>query len=259
MKSLFRTGLLAALVAACSAGAQAQTLHVVTEKTPNSYLQDGRVAGPGTELVELTLKRAGITDYRVDLYPWARAQDIALREPHVLIFPLARTPERENLYRWIGEMQRIRYYLYALPDRSDLKLGQLDDARGLSIGVVRDDVRQLVLQRRGFTRLAVSAQPMENLRKLLYRQVDLIPLTEREAQNLCADARGECTGLARLLPLDEVRTSLYLAFSLATPEDLASRTSAAFETLRADGSLARIMGPSAVPAPPGASAKRAAN
>jgi len=258
MKFLLRAWLVTALAAA-GAAVHPQTLHVVTENTPNSYLQDGRVAGPGTELVELTLKRAGITDYRIDLYPWARAQDIALRESHVLIFPLARTPEREGQYRWVGEMQRIRYYLYALPDRSDLKLGQLDDARGLSIGVVRDDVRQLVLQRRGFTRLAVSAQPMENLRKLLYRQVDLIPLTEREAQNLCGDARGECPGLARMLPLEDVRTSLYMAYSLATPEDIAVRTSAAFEALRADGSLARIMGPSAVPAPPAASAKRPAN
>ena len=235
--------------AACG-GAVAQPLLVVTETTPNSYLQDGKVVGPGTEVVELTLKRAGFGDYRLELYPWARAQDLALREPRVLIFPLARTPERENQFRWVGEIQRIRYYLYALPDRTDLKLTQLADARGRSIGVVRDDVRQQYLQRRGFTRLAVSSQPSENLRKLLYRQVDLVPLTEKEAANLCAEARTECPGLTRVLALDEVRTSLYMAYSLATPEDIAARTAAAFESVRTDGSLARIMG--ATGASPGA-------
>ena len=231
------------------AATQAQNLTVVTESTPLSYLQEGRVVGRATEVVETTLKRAAITDYRIDLYPWARAQDIALREPYVLIYPIARTPEREERFRWVGEIKRIQYYLFALTDGPEQRIAQLDDARGRTIGVVRDDVRHQYLQRRGFTRLAVSSQPMENLRKLLYRQVDLIVLTESEARTLCAEARGECPGLVRGLPLDELRYGLYMAYSLATPEAMATRTAAAFESMRADGSLARIM---AAPASPGA-------
>lgn len=253
MKTLHRrlAAGLALAAALCAGPLAAQTLNVVTESTPNSYLQDGRVVGQATEVVELTLKRAGIADYRIDLYPWARAVDIALREPYVLIYLIARTPERESRFRWVGEVKRIRYFFYALPDRSDLQLKQVDDARERTIGVVRDDVRQQYLQNRGFRRLAVSAQPLENLRKLIYRQVDLIALTENEASTLCNETRPECPGLVRLLPLDDLRNGLYMAYSLATPEAFAARTSAAFETLRADGSLARIMAtPASAPATP---------
>jgi len=221
----------------------AQTLNVVTETTPNTYLQNGRVAGPATDVVEATLKRAGLTDYRIDLYPWARAQDLALREPFVLIYPIARTPERENRFRWVGEIKRSRYYLYALQGRNDIHVAQLDDARNWSIGVVRDDVRQQALVKRGFTRLAVSAQPLENFRKLFHRQIDLVVLTENEARSLCAETRPDCTGLARLLPLEDVAVELYMAYSLATPEDIAARTRSAFEAIRADGTLLRLMGP----------------
>ncbi|QHJ01543.1 transporter substrate-binding domain-containing protein [Xylophilus rhododendri] len=218
-------------------------VRVVTETTPNSFLQDGRVVGRGTELVELTLQRAGLRDYRIDLYPWARAVDLAQREPNVLIYPIARTADREERFRWVGEIQRIRYFFYALPDRALPPMKQLDEARGLTIGVVRDDVRHQFLQRKGFTRLVLSGQPLENLRKLLYRQVDLVAMTENEAQRLCEEARPDCAGLARLLPLDELQLSLFMAYSRATPEDLAQRTTTAFESLRADGSVARTMGP----------------
>lgn len=225
----------------------AQTLNVVTENTPNSYLQNGRVTGPATEIVEQTLKRAGLNDYRIDLYPWARAQDLALREPFVLIYLIARTPERENRFRWIGEIKRSRYFLYGLPNRPEMRVTQLDDARNWTIGVVRDDVRQQALLKRGFSRLAVSAQPLENFRKLLFRQVDLVVLTEGEAKVLCAEARPDCSGVARLLPLDDIAVELYMAYSMTTPEDIAARTRTAFESLRADGTLLRVIGPADTP------------
>lgn len=248
MKKTVRVWAACWALAAC-APLMAQTLNVVTENTPNTYLQNGRVAGPATEIVEQTLRRAGLNDYRIDLYPWARAQDLALREPFVLIYLIARTPERENRFRWVGEIKRSRYFLYALPNRTDIHVAQLDDARAWTIGVVRDDVRQQALMKRGFTRLAVSAQPLENLRKLLYRQVDLVALTEGEARLLCAEARQDCSGLARLMPLDDIAVELYMAYSLATPEDIAARTRSAFESLRADGTLLRVMGPVDTPPP----------
>ena len=249
MKSKLRN-LIPTLAASCAlacAPLPAQTLNVVTENTPNSYLQNGKVAGPATEIVEQTLKRAGLTDYRIDLYPWARAQDMALREPFVLIYLIARTPERENRFRWIGEIKRSRYYLYGLQGRNDMRVAQLDDARNWSIGVVRDDVRQQALLKRGFTRLAVSSQPLENFRKLLFRQVDMVVLTENEARGLCVEAKPDCNGLARLLPLDDIAVELYMAYSLATPEEIAARTRTAFETLRNDGTLLRVMGSTDTP------------
>jgi len=242
---LARLACLATLALACAVGpaaAAAAMLYVVTETTPHSYVRDGRVVGQATEVVETVLKRAGVTDYRIDLYPWARAHDLALREANVLLYMVARTPERENRFKWVGEIHREPYFLYTLAGRTDIRVDRLDDARALTIGVVRDDVRQQYLQRRGFTRLVVSAQPMENLRKLLNRQVDLVPLTDGQARMLCTDAGSDCAGLQRLLPLDELRIGLYMALSLATPDELAGRLRSAFDAVRADGTLARLMG-----------------
>lgn len=64
------------LATACPLG-NAQSIRGVTEETSFSYLKDGRVAGPADEVVEATLKHAGLNDYRLALYPWARAYDMA--------------------------------------------------------------------------------------------------------------------------------------------------------------------------------------
>ncbi|MBI2753183.1 MAG: hypothetical protein HYX46_06665 [Betaproteobacteria bacterium] len=91
-------GLLLACVLAAPM-AHGQTVRAVTETTPYTYQKGERVEGTATEVVEKTLQAAGQTDYQVRLYPWARAYDMALKEPNVLIFLIARTPARETQFK----------------------------------------------------------------------------------------------------------------------------------------------------------------
>lgn len=221
--------------------ARADTIQVVTETTPYTYLQGDRVVGTATEVVEKTLTLAGLQDYRVNLYPWARAYDMALKEPNVLIYLIARTAAREQQFKWAGEIMKIEYHLYRLKARGDVVVDTLADARNYRIGVMRDDVRHQFLMNKGFTKLVVSAQWNDNFNKLINHQVDIVPLTTDDAQGLCAEARFDCAGLERILTLDEASTGLYMAYSVATPDDIVARTRAAFERLAADGSVAKIM------------------
>jgi polar amino acid transport system substrate-binding protein len=239
-KSVFVSLLLAS--ACCFSGIVcAQTIRAVTETTPYTFQKGDRVGGSATEVVEKTLQAAGLTDYQVKLYPWARAYDMALKEPGVLIYLIARTTAREQQFKWAGEIMKIQYHLYRLRDRSDLSVKTLADAKNYTIGVMRDDVRQQYLQSKGFYRLAVSAQWIDNFNKLIKRQVDLVPLTEDDASSLCAEAHFDCAGLERVLTLDEATTGLYMAYSASTADSTVQRTRTAFDRLKADGSVRRIM------------------
>ena len=220
---------------------QGQTVRAVTETTPYTYQKGGRVVGTATEVLETTMQAAGISDYQIRLYPWARAYDMALKEPYVLIFLIARTPARETHFKWAGEIMKIQYHLYRLKERSEISVKTLMDAKNYTIGVMRDDVRQQYLQTKGFTRLAISAQWSENFAKLIQRQVDLVPLTEDDASSLCVEAHFDCAGLERVLTLDEASTGLYMAYSLATPDATVHKTRNAFDKLKADGTVKRIM------------------
>jgi polar amino acid transport system substrate-binding protein len=225
------------------ASVQAQGIKAVTEDTSYTYLQDGKVAGPATQVVEATLKGAGLNDYRLGLYPWARAYDMAMGEPNVLIYLIARTPEREDLFKWVGEFMRIDYHFYRLQARQDVTLRDLQDAKRYKLGVVRNDVRHQFLQAQGFTKMVVSANARESFRKLLNQQVELVPLAERDALLLCEDAGIDAAGLQKVLTLDAMSTGIYMAYSKSTPDATVARTRAAFEKLKAEGTVNRLMMP----------------
>jgi polar amino acid transport system substrate-binding protein len=219
----------------------AQAVHAVSESTAYTYLQDGKPAGPAMELVELSLQKAGLSGYRVSIYPWARSYDLALKEPNVLIFLIARTPARESLFKWAGEFMRIQYHFYKLRDRRDITIKSLDDARAYTVGVMRDDVRHQYLQARGFNKLVVSGQPLDNFRKLLNRQVQIVPLPDADVAQMCEQAPFDCSRLERLYTLDEITSSLQMAYSLSTPDAVVERTRAAFQKLVAEGRVKRVM------------------
>lgn len=233
-----------ALASACAgSAAQAQAIRGVTEESGFTWLSAGRVSGPASEVVAATMQRAGFTDYRAGIYPWARAYDMALQEPNVLIFMIARTPQREDKFKWAGEFMRIDYHLYKLRTDTEVVVRTLQDAKAYSVGVLRGDVREQYLQSQGFKRLVVSAQNGDNFRKLLHRQVQLVPMPERDVQQQCEESHIDCaTMLEKVYTLDGLSTGLFMAYGRATPDEVVTRTRAAFEKLKADGTLARLMG-----------------
>ena len=234
---------IALLLALFCGSSPAQTIKGVTEDTSFSYLENGKVAGPASEVVEATLKRAGLNDYRLALYPWARAYDMAQQEPNVLIYLIARTTAREAMFKWAGEIMRIEYPVYKLRERKDIVAPDLQAAKNYTVGVLRDDVRHQYLQSQGFTKLVVSAQNADNFKKLLNQQVQLVPMPERDAIQLCADAKVDFAQLEQVFTLDALTTGLYMAYSQSTSDNIVARTRTAFNSLKAEGVIMRLMKP----------------
>ncbi|MCG4454482.1 ABC transporter substrate-binding protein [Pseudomonas sp. MMS21-TM103] len=231
----------ALLLAMTCASSQAESIKAVTEKTSYSYLQEGQVAGPAGRVVEAMLQRAGLNDYSLTLYPWARAYDMALQQPNVLIYLIARTPEREPLFKWVGEVTHIDYHFYKLRGQPDIRVHSLTDAKHYSIGVLRADVRQQYLQAEGFTKLVSAADNRENFKRLLNRQVLLVPMSERDAMLLCAEAGVDFASLERIYTLDALSSGLYMAYSNSTDDETVTRSRAAFASLKAEGLLTKLM------------------
>ncbi|XVN20213.1 hypothetical protein QZH46_10075 [Pseudomonas corrugata] len=135
-------------MALTSLHSHAEGIEVVTEDSLYAYLRDGKLVGPGTRVVEQTLDKAELTDHHILLYPWARAYDKALHEPNVLIYPMDRTVLREPLFKWVGELERVTIKLYKLRERHDITLSNLEDAKLYTVGVVRNDSKQLLMHNR---------------------------------------------------------------------------------------------------------------
>lgn len=151
MIRLLRWAAVMGLMLCVSAAVPAATpLRVVLELSPpHQTMVNGEVAGLTTALVKDMLKHAKL-DAPFEVYPWARAYKIAATTPNVLIYNMARTPEREGLFQWIGPIGAYRLGLVKLKKRRDIQLKTLDDARAFITAVQRDDYAADYMLQQGF-------------------------------------------------------------------------------------------------------------
>lgn len=221
----------------------AQTVTVVTEEAyPFSYLSNGKLEGVGTALVETVLRKAGL-DYTINLYPWPRALHMATNEPGVLIYSIARTPEREPQFKWVGEVAPLQYSLYKMRSRKDIQVKTLEDAKKYRIGVVKDDLRAKYLIRHGFE-LGANLQEVANnglnVKKLENDRIDLLPISFAALEGMCNTNKTDCTQYEAVFDLD-IPVHLYMAFSLTTPDEVVERVRRSYAALRKSGDVRRIL------------------
>lgn len=223
-----------------SAIAGATAITVVTEELPPYNMTvDGRLTGMGTEVVQAVIEEAG-AQARIQSMPWARAYDIALNSENVLIYSIARTPQREALFKWVGVIAPTRWYLFSLPGKQ-FNLTSLDDARKFQIATVKEDVGEQYLIDKGFAigrNLQSSNRYEHNYEKLKAGRVDLWISNELNAHYLVRHASGNSaeTAVAQL-NLDDLggANGLCMAFSRNTSDEVVERFRQALERLRADG------------------------
>ncbi|EPJ76874.1 MULTISPECIES: substrate-binding periplasmic protein [Pseudomonas] len=221
-------------------------LRIVTEELPPyNMTQDGQVTGMSTEVVQAVLKEIGI-QASIQPMPWARAYELALNESNVLIYSIARTPAREELFQWVGAIAPTQWYIYSLAERP-IKLNSLDDARGHQIATVNQDVGEQYLIAKGFRigeELQSSTRYEHNYRKLKVDHVELWISNELNALYLTRQ-NGEDPEkvLIRSLPLPALSSQegLSMAFSRGTPAQTVEKFRSGLETIRRNGVYDAIM------------------
>jgi len=231
-------------LAACSGLVPAAPLPVLAEDNlPFSYRQDGAIQGYCTDSVRATLAAARLP-YQVDIQPWARIYTTTLARPGTLMYPVARTPERENKFKWIGPLVSNRIALFRKKGRGDVVVHSLDDARRYRIGVVNMDFREEYLRRKGFadggdkTLMVVSSSDLL-LPMLQAGRIDLVPLGLAK----CAPHGLDCSQIEPVYVLSELESGLYMVFNRDTSDALVQQVREGFERIRRSGRLAHIMQP----------------
>ncbi|WP_157359813.1 substrate-binding periplasmic protein [Caldimonas brevitalea] len=219
--------------------ARAHDLKVVTEEyPPYNLVENGKVTGFSTEVVEAVLKELGLA-VPIQVMPWARAYDVARNADNVLIYSIARTPEREKLFKWVGVVAPSEWALYAMRS-SSIKLQTLDDARKYQIATVNEDVGEQFLVSKGFVigkNLQSSNKYEFNYDKLKVGRVDLWVANDLVAHHLVRRDGGDPAQLlARTLALPDLGgPGLYMAFGAKTSDAMVERFKKGLETIKKNG------------------------
>ncbi|HIM95264.1 MAG TPA: transporter substrate-binding domain-containing protein, partial [Gammaproteobacteria bacterium] len=171
------------------------TLTVVTELSPpNQTLINNQVSGESTELVKAIFAKANINP-NIELYPWARAYNMALKRPNIFIYSMAKTPEREKHFHWIGEVATYQMGFVKLSSRTDINITSNEQAKDYKIAVQRNDLAAQRLTDRGYT-VVYTSDINKSYQLLMSGKVDLI-----------IDDKNYIAAMAEQLALDERRFS----------------------------------------------------
>lgn len=212
-------------------------LLVVTENSPPfNYLdKQGNISGSSTVLIKKVLKQAGIS-YRMEMFPWVRAYQLALERPNVLIYTIARHPQRESLFQWICPINHSEpVYLYKLRESTHLNAQSLEQLKKYRLGITKRGLSNQFLREHGFTshqQLDESVQEETNIKKLIKGRVDYLPMTPSSLTEHLKTLHIDNNRIERtfMLMTDDAYDKC-MAFSKQTPLATVTRVKEAFNKL----------------------------
>lgn len=204
-------------------------------KNGKNFAQDENINGIATDIVREIFKRADITYSLTLRFPWERIYKLTLEKPGYGVFVMARLPDREKLFKWVGPIGPDDWIMLAKAD-SKITLETLNDARKYKIGAYKGDAIAETLAKQGLNPIVVL-RDQDNAKKLVNGQIDLWATGDPAGRYL---ARQEgVNGLKTVLRFNSAE--LYLALNKDVSDETVAKLQAALDQMRKEGRVDEIM------------------
>lgn len=204
-------------------------------KNGKNFAKDENIEGIAVDIMRETFQRAGIS-YNLTLrFPWERIYKLALEKPGYGVFVMARLPDREALFKWVGPIGPDDWVMLAKAD-SKIQLESLEQARRYKIGAYKGDAIAESLDKQGLKPM-VALRDQDNVQKLMEGQIDLWATGDPAGRYLARQVG--VNGLKTVLRFNSAQ--LYLALNKDVPDEVVARLQAALDELRNSGRIDEIM------------------
>lgn len=215
-----------------------EEIQVITEHSPPGEYKDetGRVTGSTAEMVRELMHRLNLSG-DIKSYPWKRAYMMLLSGPKVALFETTRTEERENLFKWVGPIKRVRWGFFAKKS-SGIKINNLKDAKkGETICVYGGDAKGEYLKKQGFTNLYQPVRSIQCLKMLMLDRVTLWVASDLGIGPLFKEAGVDQSEVE--LVFEFGRKYLYIALSRDVPDEIVKSWQKTLDEMKIDGTVAK--------------------
>lgn len=221
--------------------AKADIINVVTEYLPPYQIKkiDGSLGGYATEVISLLFKITGDTA-DVQVLPWARAYDMARKQPNTLIYSIAHTDERDPLFHWVGSLKYERFYFWGLKSNITKEHDSLNLLKSMRIAAVNGNNTERYLRNNDFKNIYTVVQGKQRILMLDRNRVDILISNELVLKSLSESIAYDFSKLKRLEEAKDLQNNLSIAFSLSTSPKVVQRFQTAYTQLLTSGKLAEI-------------------
>ncbi|MFJ2365884.1 substrate-binding periplasmic protein [Pseudomonas sp. NPDC087697] len=204
-------------------------------KNGKNFAQEDNINGIAVDIVREMFKRAQITYSLTLRFPWERIYKLALEKPGYGVFVMARLPDREKLFKWVGPIGPDDWIMLAKAD-SKITLESLQQARKYKIGAYKGDAIAETLAKQGLKPIVVL-RDQDNAKKLVNGQIDLWATGDPAGRYLAR--QDGVTGLKTVLRFNSAQ--LYLALNKDVSDEIVAKLQAALDQLRKEGVVDDIM------------------
>lgn len=227
MKFFLFLGLLCSLL-------QAIVFKVYTEQLPPyNYMEDGKVLGRSTELLKELFEKTGHTIYQnnINLTAWSRGYHEAQNTKNTLIYSVARTPERENIFKWVGPIDKLAVGLVAKKS-SHISIKTTESFNNYTIGVMHDTAAEMMLLNLGLkiSDLERFSNPQAQLKKLAEGRIDMVAFGVEGLYFMLKDAGFNPSDYETVYILKEA--DLYFAFHKDTDDGLIAQLNTTLKSIQ---------------------------
>lgn len=230
------------LVGSAVCVSNASPLLVVAEDSVLQYRKGNSVAGPAAELMKALLAEAQLTG-EFKIVPWSRAYNTALNRPDTIIYSIAKTPERTDLFNWIGEVIPLKYQFYRLKSSTHVNPANLEETKAFTIGAISRGAIHQYLRHENYPKLVAVASPTSHIRMFMNNRFDLIVIDSSSLNKVCVTTELDCSLIEAVLPIPQISNSLYIALSNSSDPQIAQQLKEAYNELKNNGRYQLIMGP----------------
>lgn len=208
---------------------------------PLAFEQDGKPTGLAVDLLKEMAALAGM-NLELALQPRLRAERSFLETPDSLLFPLARLPEREQRFRWVGPVLPRRVAVYALASRSNIRWRGFQQLEGLRLGATAGTATLEQLLADGLKpgkELEVSPSYEASVRKLLAGRMELLVIGDLNIYWQLRQLQEPPERVREVAVLD-ASTDYCFGLRLESPPAQAEALQRALEQVRRSGLLDKL-------------------
>ncbi len=220
-----------------------EKIQIITEQFPPfNFLVNGVLKGASTEIMQAILKELSL-DVSISLYPWARAYQMAKHLPNTVIFSMAKTPNRVELFQWGGALAPVESCFFSLAVRADIDIKTVEGAYKYSVTTQREGHTEHTLKQLAFVEgenLFSSVSADSSYRSLLTGRVDLWGFPTQVVNNTVNQDKNQKNEKLKKVFCFDV-SYLYMAFSLGTPQSTIDKFNDALTKVKADGTYQQII------------------
>ena len=213
------------------------TIQIYTEASPPYSYMTGKdttrkILGSSVDIVNEIQTRTGYVN-KINMSVWTDAYSVVQYLPNSAIFNFTRTPERENLFQWVGPISSSRSYFYTLKS-SGLTVTTIAQAKALkSVATPAGWFTYDYLVKNGFQNIvATSRTSMEAFQQLIKGEVQALLMTDLDVKWLADLSKVPLSDLSQQLQASDLKD--YIAFSLNTPATTVQLWQQKLDAMKAD-------------------------